>query len=398
MRGKWAIFIAVLFSLLFVAGVGTMLAMSSRSGVAAATDGNPQGSTLALMGDTTGGNTGDINNGMAGDSVANGNPADSVPAVEITADDMLTQTGNTADSALVSKMATNENSADGMSAAENNADGNSADDVPVGENAANGNFAEIRTGSDQPGNTASGANTGDTDNSSTDTLSDVNTQTAQTALSQEESDRINLELARRLRASYDKIVVLDPGHGGTDSGLVVASSDDPETNLAEKDLSLQVALKVKEILEGKQICVILTRDTDMTLGESSRVLIANGMPADLFISLHVRSDADTTLHGMSAVYNASFYSPRIQNAQLAYDLLKNMEDVTKEKSLGMFDADRDADIMSLMIPSVELSLGQLSNAQDVKLLMRDDYKDKLALGIADGILASFDRMDESKNQ
>ncbi len=357
MRGKWAIFIAVLFSLLFVAGVGTMLAMGNRAGSGTdAPDTETQGSAAALTGDT-----------------AERNTADGLIAGKTTADSDLTDSAN-------------PDTADVDSA---NADSMSADQTDEGSEGAKGDAAP---GQPDNGSSPEGDFAGQPAPVSKEDVGD------KAPLSQEESDRINLELARRLRASYDKIVVLDPGHGGTDSGLVVASSDDPETNLAEKDLSLQVALKVKEILEGKQICVILTRDTDMTLGESSRVLIANGMPADLFISLHVRSDADTTLHGMSAVYNASFYSPRIQNAQLAYDLLKNMEDVTKEKSLGMFDADRDADIMSLMIPSVELSLGQLSNAQDVKLLMRGDYQDKLALGIADGILASFTRMDESKNQ
>ncbi|MBR4760088.1 MAG: N-acetylmuramoyl-L-alanine amidase [Lachnospiraceae bacterium] len=367
MRGKWAIFIAVLFSLLFVAGVGTMLAMGNKSGDRnIAADGNGQGSAVALTGDTTG---------------------------RENADSMLASTGNRADGNL-----SGENAGDAMQAENAVMDGNAGEDLP----ALTGDETAQNTGADQIGNSTGNAavdssvSDGNALNGiATDGNAGTTVQDGQSALSQEESDRINLELARRLRSTYDKIVVLDPGHGGTDSGLVAAPSDAPETELAEKELALQVALKVKEILEQKQVCVILTRDTDMTVGESSRALIANGMPADLFISLHARSDADTTLHGMSAVYNASFYSPRIQNAELAYDLLKNMEDATKEKSLGMFDADRDADIMSLMIPSVELSLGQLSNAQDVKLLMRDDYRDKLASGIADGILASFDRMEDN---
>ncbi len=78
-------------------------------------------------------------------------------------------------------------------------------------------------------------------------------------------------------------VVLDPGHGGTDPGAIGASG------VREKDVTLDVASRVKALLEEGHLAVSLTRDGDATLSLKERVLLANAKKPDLFVSIHVNS-------------------------------------------------------------------------------------------------------------
>ena len=78
-------------------------------------------------------------------------------------------------------------------------------------------------------------------------------------------------------------VVLDPGHGGSDPGAVGAGG------VREKDVTLDVATRVKALLEQGHLAVSLTRDGDATLSLKDRVLLANAKKPDLFVSIHVNS-------------------------------------------------------------------------------------------------------------
>ena len=77
-------------------------------------------------------------------------------------------------------------------------------------------------------------------------------------------------------------VVLDPGHGGTDPGAVGGG-------VREKDVTLDVATRVKALLEEGHLAVSMTRDGDTTLSLKDRVLLANAKRPDLFVSIHVNS-------------------------------------------------------------------------------------------------------------
>jgi len=95
-----------------------------------------------------------------------------------------------------------------------------------------------------------------------------------------------------------KIIVLDPGHGGKDSGAIGASS-------YEKNVTLAAALALKARLEKTgRYQVVMTRDTDVFIPLEQRVQIARAAGADLFLSLHADSGADTSIHGAS-VYTLS---------------------------------------------------------------------------------------------
>jgi N-acetylmuramoyl-L-alanine amidase len=94
-----------------------------------------------------------------------------------------------------------------------------------------------------------------------------------------------------------RVIVIDPGHGGSESGAVGASG------AAEKDLTLALARTLKARLEAElAVRVTLTRDEDASLPHETRTAIANQNKADLFISLHLNSAFGPTAHGAETYF------------------------------------------------------------------------------------------------
>ncbi|MBO4336545.1 MAG: N-acetylmuramoyl-L-alanine amidase [Lachnospiraceae bacterium] len=205
-------------------------------------------------------------------------------------------------------------------------------------------------------------------------------------------DRIE-ELAS-LREKYDRIVVLDPGHGGNDKGISVKLSDDPGQVINEKDVTLDIAKKAAELLEEEGIYVVMTRDDDTSLSNEERAQIANMIPADIFVSIHMMRDDDSEKYGVSAYYNDEFYSESILGGELAYLILDETASEGKQKAQGIYSInDNTSAVRLLMIPGMEISAGWLSNAQDARLVGHEEYRQKIASGIAKGIVKAFLQMD-----
>ena len=92
-------------------------------------------------------------------------------------------------------------------------------------------------------------------------------------------------------------IVIDPGHGGENSGAI------SRNGIAEKEITLQIALMLQEALErAMPVRIILTRRGDDELELDARSAIANQNKADLFISLHVNSSYGRTAHGAETFF------------------------------------------------------------------------------------------------
>ena len=112
------------------------------------------------------------------------------------------------------------------------------------------------------------------------------------------ADATQVAPVQPVRAHGRKIIVLDPGHGGKDSGALGAAS-------LEKNVTLAEALAVKARLERTgRYQVVMTRESDVFIPLEQRVQIARQAGADLFLSLHADSGADPAIHGAS-VYTLS---------------------------------------------------------------------------------------------
>ena len=187
------------------------------------------------------------------------------------------------------------------------------------------------------------------------------------------------------REIYDKIVVIDVGHGGEDSGFVTET-------IGEKDITIDIAQRLKEKLDGTDIKVYYTRMDDSNPNDEDRIYLANVVKADMFISIHVGfEEEDAKLYGTKAFYNPSFFIPGFGSVELA-DLMER-EIVTRisGKGLGLFEADSDCYILqNASVPATIVHVGYLSNKQEAILLEKEDYRQRIADGIYNGIIKAYE--------
>lgn len=93
-----------------------------------------------------------------------------------------------------------------------------------------------------------------------------------------------------------KVVVVDPGHGGTEEGAKGPGG------LLEKDVVLQLSRTVREVLTARGYRVVTTRDSDASVGFQDRVAVANAAKADVFLSLHMNASRSASAHGTEVYY------------------------------------------------------------------------------------------------
>lgn len=189
----------------------------------------------------------------------------------------------------------------------------------------------------------------------------------------------------RIREKYDKIVVLDAGHGGEDEGFCC---DD----LVEKNLTLAVVQKTADLLKQEGIQVYCTHTADETVAQEKRAVLANLLHADMLISIHVAQDADSSIYGMRTTYNDTFFIPEFSGADLGYILLEKVAARTNEKVLGMEAETQEEVVLRAEVPVALLEIGYLSNAQERRLLEKEDYLEKIAQGIVDAVLQSYEEI------
>lgn len=179
-------------------------------------------------------------------------------------------------------------------------------------------------------------------------------------------------------------VVIDAGHGGVDPGKVSGSGT------VEKDINLSVALKLKPLLEAEGYHVVLTRETDEAICTGSyskvedlenRVDIISDSEAAFVISIHQNSYTDSSVHGAQVFYckesnEGKTIAEFIQNSLLAVD----PDNTRLPKSDGSYYL-----FVHTECPIVIVECGFLSNPEEEKLLLDDEYQNLLAAAIADGI-------------
>jgi N-acetylmuramoyl-L-alanine amidase len=222
--------------------------------------------------------------------------------------------------------------------------------------------------------------------------------------------RESLSLVEQLGLKV-KTIVIDPGHGGKDPGAV------SESGLMEKDVVLDIAKRVKTLLEsGEDYQVYLTRESDIYIPLEGRTAFANLKKADLFISIHINAGRRKGARGIETFYlsmasdeeasltaameNASAGKTISDLSSLLYDILKVTKVDESRELAGTIQSclchrteaeDRGVKrapfvvLIGARAPSVLVELGFMSNKQDERLLRREDYKDKLAQALAKAV-------------
>lgn len=186
------------------------------------------------------------------------------------------------------------------------------------------------------------------------------------------------------REVYDKIVVIDPACGSVEGGYV-------DNGLREKDINLQIARKLKEKLDGSDIKAYYTRMDDVNPSAQDRVLLGNDTRADMYIRIQVNYSEDTSVYGTSTVYNGDYFIPGFGSVELADALEREVVTAVKGKALGLIEATQEDEVIkNATVPAAAICVGYISNAQEATLLGREEYIDKIASGIYEAILQSYE--------
>ncbi len=179
-------------------------------------------------------------------------------------------------------------------------------------------------------------------------------------------------------------IVLDPGHGGRDTGSISKSR-----TLYEKDVVLSMGLKARDILEKAGYKVIMTRDDDTFVGLSDRPAMANKAKADLFVSIHCDSVDSTEPHGTGTFYYAPESTPALYAQEYQRSLLADLLQKAMLEKCGRTDRSiRQANYAVLResnMPSALVETAFISNAEEAQLLASADFQTKAAQAIAEGI-------------
>lgn len=195
-------------------------------------------------------------------------------------------------------------------------------------------------------------------------------------------------------AKYQKLIVLDPGHGGTEPGTL--GLIDGEVVVKEKDLNLKIGNKVLKILQEKGYNVISTRTTDTYVGLTTRAEIANSAEADLFVSIHNNSFEDPSAKGTLTMY--AYDDPKdgnnISGKTIANIMQKELVKGTEGQDRGLLKNPQIVVIRKATMPAILVECLFMSNEKDLQELLDDDRIDKIAEHIAKGIENICEKMVE----
>lgn len=194
-------------------------------------------------------------------------------------------------------------------------------------------------------------------------------------------------------------IILDPGHGGYDIG---AKSKD---GLLEKDLNLDIALRMRDILSEKEgINVYLTREEDKYMLPEERVIFANDLRGDVFLSIHFNWSPSQDTKGFNIFVNSdkSRIGLDLNSGFEPSEILSDVGLSSKSKLFAKEIRDRLLNIIptggkckeaplilmdGLFMPGVVLEILYLSNPDDLNILSNSDFIDSLSLALCDSILS-----------
>lgn len=198
----------------------------------------------------------------------------------------------------------------------------------------------------------------------------------------EEKDRYVIHV-KNPQDVYDKVLLLDAGHGGKDPGT-------SGNGLVEKNLTLTMLQKVNAKLD-KDIKVYLTRNSDVYPDNNSRARNANQI-ADAMVSIHMNAAENKLVNGTETLYknHANDTGATLTSKQLAQLIQNNIIDATGNNNRGIVHRNDLLILNGTTVPAVIVEVVFLSNAGDALKISQDAYQDIVAEAIADAIEEAFD--------
>src|SRR5947208_9558316 len=169
-----------------------------------------------------------------------------------------------------------------------------------------------------------------------------------------------------------RTIIIDAGHGGFDRGGV------PGQRISEKDKTLDVAQRLKRILQASGYRVVMTRDSDVFIPLGTRTAIANSHPGATFVSIHFNCASRSGANGIETYYYRS------DSANLAQSIHRNVVSGAPSENRGIRRRGFYV-LRKTSIPSVLVECGFLTNPTEGSRALSAGYRQKLAEQIERGI-------------
>jgi N-acetylmuramoyl-L-alanine amidase len=223
-------------------------------------------------------------------------------------------------------------------------------------------------------------------------------------------------------------VIIDPGHGGIDSGASSA------TGVLEKDLALDLAHRVRQALVARGVDVVLTRTTDVTLSLKERAATANSARGDIFVSIHLNAFEPASARGVETYYLGPGEGPehdlvaaaenqhsgyaladmralleniyadarRDESRQLAHAVQRGLVRRLRAADPGLIDRGvKTAPFIVLVateMPAILAEVSCLSNAEEAARLETPAHRQLIAEALASGIQAFIDQRNTHRGE
>lgn len=200
-------------------------------------------------------------------------------------------------------------------------------------------------------------------------------------------DRQTLTVSLSEPSLKGKVIVIDPGHGGYDPGAIGV------TGLREKEFNLLTSLLVRDKLVQMGAQAILTRENDTFISLTDRAVVANNLPADVFLSIHANFSERSQARGTSTYYYAPSTDSVLaaqagQRARLAQAVQRSLISNLGTSDMGVLQANFSV-LRNTQIPSILVESAFLSNSEDEALLKSAEFREKEAQAIVNGLLEYF---------
>lgn len=188
------------------------------------------------------------------------------------------------------------------------------------------------------------------------------------------------------------IIVVDPGHGGANSGAIGYSG-----KTLEKDNNLPIAIALGELLSQSGAQVVMARDRDAEVALADRVNLASRTGADILVSIHCNWNEQNNINGVATYYYAKQGNGN-SDETLARLIQKNVSAELRARDIGIIEYEHYITSRT-SIPSVIVEVGFMSNPEEEFLLADKEYQARAAIGIYRGIVgylqntSPFERLD-----
>lgn len=190
---------------------------------------------------------------------------------------------------------------------------------------------------------------------------------------QKETKKPTITIKKSDKILAGKVIVLDPGHGGSDPGAI------SQSKVQEKSLTISIGLLLEKLLKDNGATVYMTRSDDTYVSLSDRTTFSNAKSPDIFVSLHINAAENSSIHGIETHYWKD------DSLELAKSIQKSMISKTGATNRGVIKS-RFYVVRNTVAPSVLIEFGFITNPSELQRMSAKATKEKSVEAAFEGIV------------